>query len=160
MIATKCDLNHVQYVADNMRQSDIDELAKLGKTPLQALTEGLNSTECFTLLVNEQPIMIFGMEESGLDSAVIWALGTDDVFKHRREFLRQSVKWRDSFLKDYSILFNHVDINIFDDEIIRITKSKGILGLQLDERRIASKKAIRSSRIYFPTKKNRLKNVK
>ena len=111
MIATKCDLNHVQYVADNMRQSDIDELAKLGKTPLQALTEGLNSTECFTLLVNEQPIMIFGMEESGLDSAVIWALGTDDVFKHRREFLRQSVKWRDSFLKDYSILFNHVDIN-------------------------------------------------
>ena len=32
---------------------------------------------------------------------------------------------------------NPVEINFYDDEIIRIARSKGIIGLQLDERRIA-----------------------
>ncbi len=50
------------------------------------------------------------------------------------------------------------DINFYDSEIVRIAKSKGIFGLQLDERRIASKKALRSSRIYFPNKKRRYRN--
>lgn len=35
---------------------------------------------------------------------------------------------------------NPVLINFFDEEIIRIAKSKGIIGLQLDERRIVNKK--------------------
>ena len=54
--------------------------------------------------------------------------------------------------------FSQIDINFYDTEILRIAKSKGIFGLQLDERRIASKKAVRSSRIYFPNKKRRLEN--
>ncbi|MBC9798079.1 membrane dipeptidase [Sinomicrobium weinanense] len=37
---------------------------------------------------------------------------------------------------------NPVDINIFNDELIRIAKSEGILGLQLDERRIAGKETL------------------
>ena len=41
---------------------------------------------------------------------------------------------------------NPVDINFFDDEIIRIAKSKGIIGLQLDERRIASKKTLKDTK--------------
>ncbi len=53
--------------------------------------------------------------------------------------------------------FNDIDINFYDSEIQRIAKSNGIFGLQLDERRIASKKAIRRSRVYFPNKKRRLK---
>ncbi|WP_298754724.1 membrane dipeptidase [uncultured Psychroserpens sp.] len=54
--------------------------------------------------------------------------------------------------------FRADDINFYDSEILRIAKSKGIFGLQLDERRIASKKAIRSSRIYWPSKKRRYRN--
>jgi microsomal dipeptidase-like Zn-dependent dipeptidase len=54
--------------------------------------------------------------------------------------------------------FSVIDINFYDSELLRIAKSKGIFGLQLDERRIASKKAIRSSRIYWPNKKRRYKN--
>ncbi|MBT8294217.1 MAG: membrane dipeptidase, partial [Eudoraea sp.] len=41
---------------------------------------------------------------------------------------------------------NPVDINFFDDEIIRIAKSNGIIGLQLDERRIASKKTLKDTK--------------
>ncbi|HTJ49653.1 MAG TPA: membrane dipeptidase, partial [Cyclobacteriaceae bacterium] len=37
----------------------------------------------------------------------------------------------------------HDDINFYDDEIIRVAKSKGIMGLQLDERRVASKETVR-----------------
>lgn len=39
-------------------------------------------------------------------------------------------------------VFYGSDINFFDDEIIKIGRSKGLFGLQLDERRIASKKEI------------------
>jgi len=38
---------------------------------------------------------------------------------------------------------NAVDINFFDDEIIKLAKSGGIFGLQLDERRIASKQTLK-----------------
>ncbi len=39
-----------------------------------------------------------------------------------------------------------VDINFFDEEIIRIAKSNGIFGLQLDERRIASEKTLKDTK--------------
>lgn len=38
------------------------------------------------------------------------------------------------------------DINFYDEEIIRMTKSGGIIGLQLDERRLATKEKIKSLR--------------
>lgn len=38
---------------------------------------------------------------------------------------------------------NPVEINFFNEEIIRIAKSKGIFGLQLDERRIANKETLK-----------------
>ena len=41
---------------------------------------------------------------------------------------------------------NPVDINFFNEEIIRIAKSKGIFGLQLDERRIASKTTLKNTK--------------
>ena len=62
---------------------------------------------------------------------------------------------KDSALSD---AFSDLDINFYDSEILRIAKSKGIFGLQLDERRIGSKKAVKSSRIYMPNKKSRLRN--
>lgn len=41
---------------------------------------------------------------------------------------------------------NPVPINFYNDEIIRIAKSKGILGLQLDERRIASEDTLKHTK--------------
>jgi len=70
---------------------------------------------------------------------------------------RSIVEWDISDGKQ-SKYFRQDDINFYDSEILRIAKSKGIFGLQLDERRIASKKAIASSRIYWPSKKRRYRN--
>ena len=58
---------------------------------------------------------------------------------------------------DHINWFNNIDINIYDDEIVRIAKSNGIFGLQLDERRIGSKDAINDSKIYFPNKRKQLR---
>ncbi len=41
---------------------------------------------------------------------------------------------------------NPVEINFFNEEIIRIAKSKGVFGLQLDERRIASKQTLKNTK--------------
>lgn len=41
---------------------------------------------------------------------------------------------------------NPVDINFFNSEFIRIAKSKGIFGLQLDERRVANEKRLKATK--------------
>jgi microsomal dipeptidase-like Zn-dependent dipeptidase len=41
---------------------------------------------------------------------------------------------------------NPVDINFFNDELVRIAKSQGIIGLQLDERRIVNKKTLKATK--------------
>lgn len=38
----------------------------------------------------------------------------------------------------------HDDINLYDEDILRVARSKGIFGLQLDERRIAGEEAVKS----------------
>lgn len=43
-------------------------------------------------------------------------------------------------------VFNTDDINFFDDEIIKIGKSNGLFGIQLDERRIGSRSVLRSTK--------------
>ncbi|MCZ4319805.1 membrane dipeptidase [Aequorivita viscosa] len=53
--------------------------------------------------------------------------------------------------------FCNIDINFYDDELIRIARSNGIFGIQLDERRIGSNKAINESKIYFPNKREQLR---
>jgi len=56
-----------------------------------------------------------------------------------------SVNQKISQASEYSSTFFEGDINFYDDEIVRIAKSKGIFGLQLDERRIANKETLRKT---------------
>lgn len=71
---------------------------------------------------------------------------------------RQSIEEPHTPSGEQSKYFREDDINFYDSEILRIAKSKGIFGLQLDERRIANKSAIRSSRIYWPSRKRLYRN--
>jgi microsomal dipeptidase-like Zn-dependent dipeptidase len=48
------------------------------------------------------------------------------------------------------------DINFYDEEIIEMAKSGGIIGLQLDERRIASKRYKKSLRLLFASASQRM----
>jgi microsomal dipeptidase-like Zn-dependent dipeptidase len=70
--------------------------------------------------------------------------------------MRSILQWNMTDYPERAELFNNIDINFYDDEIVRIALSNGLLGIQLDERRIGSKKAIRRSKIYFPNKRKQL----
>ncbi len=48
------------------------------------------------------------------------------------------------------------DINFYDEEIIEMARSGGIIGLQLDEKRIASKQYKKSLRLLFASKSKRM----
>lgn len=41
---------------------------------------------------------------------------------------------------------NHADINFYNNELVRLAKSKGIFGLQLDERRVANKATLKKTK--------------
>ena len=69
---------------------------------------------------------------------------------------RSIVQWDSTDYPQRAEMFNDIDINFYDDEIVRIAKSNGVFGIQLDERRIGSPKAIRKSKIYFPNKRKQL----
>lgn len=47
---------------------------------------------------------------------------------------------------DVANKLNKAKINFYDDELIKIAQSKGIIGLQLDERRIASKETLENTK--------------
>ena len=52
-------------------------------------------------------------------------------------------------------IFNTDDINFFDDEIIKVGRSNGLFGIQLDERRIGSKSVLRETKAIM-SKRNTL----
>jgi microsomal dipeptidase-like Zn-dependent dipeptidase len=69
---------------------------------------------------------------------------------------RSIVQWDQTDYPEHAEWFCNIDINFYDDELVRIAKSNGIFGIQLDERRIGSKKAISKSKVYFPNKRKML----
>ena len=70
---------------------------------------------------------------------------------------RSIVQWDLTDYPDRARAFSDIDINFYDDEIVRMAKSNGLFGLQLDERRIGSKEAINDSKIYFPNKRKQIR---
>lgn len=71
--------------------------------------------------------------------------------------MRSIIQWNETDYPEATPYFNNIDINFYDEEIILIAKSNGVLGIQLDERRIGSKKAINESKIWIPNKRKQLR---
>lgn len=53
-------------------------------------------------------------------------------------------------------LFFPEDINFYDEEVVAIGRSGGLFGIQLDERRIGSRKAVAASNLLFERREQRL----
>lgn len=70
---------------------------------------------------------------------------------------RSIVEWDQTNYSKRAAMFCDIDINFYDDEIVRIAKSNGLFGLQLDERRIGSRDAIKESKVMFPNSKNQIR---
>jgi hypothetical protein len=86
-------LTHVNPIALNMRYDDRVECRALGRTPKSALRLGLvASLYCLAAVEDDgTPVAMFGLNvvSAAEGKARPWFLGTDGVFNHPRELLRE-----------------------------------------------------------------------
>lgn len=119
---------HVGRLANSMRQIDRVECLVMGRTPKEALRVGLRtSLYAFTVIDEETgaPVAMFGIMPVSLVSGkgVPWFLGSDDVFKYRRDLIvsgKCMVEW---WLESFSKMENLVAVT--NDRSIRLLRRWG-----------------------------------
>lgn len=104
----------LEFIAENMDPADVAEVWAMGrKTPLEALVASTKvSRETFVGLVDGEPICAFGIGQRTLmdNVGIPWLLGTPEIRKHPRPFLRVSKNWIERAAQDYVRLENWVDV--------------------------------------------------
>ena len=107
----KANASHVNHLQNNLRDSDVRECIIHGATPFRALMAGLREPkgESYTVIVNRRPALIFGCSPI-CDNMIgkIWALGTYDIEKIQRKFLKWCNPVVDYYQKQYYQLENVV----------------------------------------------------
>lgn len=108
---------HVDYLAPRLRQADKDEIKALGCDPQKGLQESFECSEPAFSGVDEQGncVIMFGATTyvPGI-LAMLWMLSSDDIYKHRIQFLKESRKYLDELNKRWPILFNFCDVRNTD----------------------------------------------
>ena len=98
-------------LAENMRPEDVEEVdAASGLGAYEGLRAGFDSSdECITIWEHDKPLAIFGYKitQPGI-SAVVWMLGSNEIFNNRIEFLRKSRFWVDYIHTKAPLLHNLV----------------------------------------------------
>jgi len=98
----------IDFLAPRLRQEDKREiLANSGSTPYNALLRGYVASElCFTIVDKENvPVGMFGVNKVG----AIWLLATNDIYRIRFSFLRESRQVVELLNQKYPRLWNFVD---------------------------------------------------
>ncbi|RAU21077.1 hypothetical protein CU669_15080 [Paramagnetospirillum kuznetsovii] len=106
---------HIPYIVVGMREADRDEVwASSHALPIDALERSLSaSTMAWTGMVDGIPVCMFGVApRSLLDGRVgaPWMLGTYEVERHSKAFLRRNKAYVAQMLEAYPVLENHVDV--------------------------------------------------
>lgn len=101
------------YLSTRLRQADLDELqANTGGDPLATLMVGRDISDPAYTIIDDigLPVAMFGVVPTNVDrQGVMWLLGTDELRKHSRDFLRQSRPWIERLHKKYTLLYNVID---------------------------------------------------
>lgn len=103
------DVNRLLEIG--LREADLMELKALGVTPRESLIRGYEiSAPCLTVTVDGLPAAMFGVspDPNNPMAGFVWLLGTDDLMKVSRQFLRESVKWLDLLGERFHVLANAV----------------------------------------------------
>ena len=107
-------LEHVDLMKDNMRQQDIAEVkAASGGDIGRALENGIKiSTRCWSVLLNDEPVGVFGVAPKSLLSVkgIPWLLGTNDIPKIKWVIKRKSKHFLNLMFQEFPVLENHVDV--------------------------------------------------
>ncbi|MGP4725197.1 hypothetical protein ACSV5S_11035 [Agrobacterium deltaense] len=104
----------VAYLAPRLRKEDVEEvLAAGGVTMEESLMDGLQSPDgCFSGIDEDgNPVVMFGTAPHPASPMVgcIWLLASDDIHKHRTDFLRKTRPFVDLFQDKYQLLMNYTD---------------------------------------------------
>ena len=107
----KSTIDHVNYLQNNLRDADVRECIIHGATPFRALMGGLRekNSETYTVMIDDNPSIMFGVNPI-MDNTIgkIWLLGTYDIYKMQRKFLRWCVPVVEYFQNKYYQLENVV----------------------------------------------------
>lgn len=102
----------VVYLAENLRDRDVEELESTGLTPFQALSEGFKlSKPCFTLLsAKGEAVGMMGVGPGHGNFGAIWMLGAKGIEEYPMTLLKNSRKalqtlWDQT---EYQGFFNYV----------------------------------------------------
>ena len=101
-------------VGSRLRKEDAIEMQSFhgNADPVETLEQGieLSTDQCWTIVKNDEtPVAIFGVvpAKQGLYAAV-WMMGTNDIKRISREFLRNCVDWMDRLHKNHPLIGNVV----------------------------------------------------
>lgn len=103
---------HIAMICADVRACDVAEVeASSGNSVASALQQGLEAGDAFAAFWNDEPLCLFGVV--GCDEApwvgAPWAIGTNAITKHKRAFMRESLKQMRKAAMCYSVLVNYVD---------------------------------------------------
>ena len=105
--AQYCDL---QYLIDNIRDDDREELKALGTIPEESVTQSfLFSDKVYSILDDKNnTIAMYGVTKYNNDVCVIWLLASNLINEHKMYFLRNCKKYFYKMVKKYKIAINSV----------------------------------------------------
>ena len=105
---------HADEMAPHIRAGDRLEIeAFSGSDIAGALRRSIaKSTEAFTVLEDGRPICMFGVGLLSFGAGIgsPWLIGTDDIRRHKREFLKNSRKYVGEISQIWPVLQNCVDV--------------------------------------------------
>jgi len=122
---------HINRIANRMRPHDVREVSALGKTPKRAMRNSFAASfMSWTVLMDGQPVAMFGASAHDLMEGVggVWFLGTDDVSKGARPFMRWGPRFVEGMLREFPRLENYVSVE--NAPAIRLLKA---LGFAIDD---------------------------
>ena len=99
-------------LSPKLRLADRREvIAFTGKDVKTGLTLAFNeSTKCWSVTLDDEPIAIFGYCETADSSANIWLLGTDKIKDIKWQFLRESRKWLKTIVSEFDRVWAIADV--------------------------------------------------
>lgn len=103
---------HIEEMLPRVRAADVQEFDALGWSPRRVLETGLKtSTFSCAGLVNGRVITIFGVAPGSMigGNGIPWLVGTDDLQRYQRTFLRRCRNVVNAMLTVYPYLENYVD---------------------------------------------------
>ena len=99
-------------LSERVREVDKQEIWSSGRyTPISALLKGFENSRdhCYTLLLSEKVVGIFGVSKVQEGTGIVWLMGSDDMTKHKKDFYKVSKKYLKLFLHEFKTVFNYVD---------------------------------------------------